>query len=180
MTSLPDLPTGLVVSQVAAHIIAPPRGWFPAIPARNLHTCRADVALGVFPAFERSVTAGTDVSAALLLDRHSSGAWCFDQDACCGGTGGRRKGGRGVERAVVGMGLRRGGMILGLGSVWKGAGTTRVGISFEGVRAEEVTRRDAPLTAAVVGDQVRAHGEFIRAGWNWDRFVDRCDDSVKA
>ena len=130
-TSLPNLPTSLVVAQVAAHIIAPPRGCFPAILARNLHACRVDVTLGVVTAFEWSVTAGTDVSAALLLDRFSSGAWRFDQDACCEGAGGRRKSSGGVEKTAVGADLWGKGIIIGLGGVWRRVGAIRVGISFE-------------------------------------------------
>jgi hypothetical protein len=150
--SLPDFQASLVVTQVAAHTVAPPRSWFPAILARNLHACSVDMALGAVTAFEEFTTDRTDVSAALLLDRYSPATWRFGQDACCGvggerrkgggerrkgggerrkGGGERRKGGGGIERAAIGVGLSGGRIATGSGGVWKKVGATRVGISFE-------------------------------------------------
>ena len=129
--SLPDFQASLVVTQVAAHTVASPRGYFPAILAQNLHACGVDVALDAVTAFEGFITDRTGVSAALLLDRFPPGAWRFGQDACCGVGGRRRKGGGGIERAAIGVSLSGGRMVIDLGGVWKGVGTTRVGISFE-------------------------------------------------
>jgi hypothetical protein len=129
--SLPDFQASLVVTQVAAHTVAPPRSWFPAILARNLHACSVDMALGAVTAFEEFTTDRTDVSAALLLDRYSPATWRFGQDACCGVGGERRKGGGGIERAAIGVGLSGGRIATGSGGVWKKVGATRVGISFE-------------------------------------------------
>jgi hypothetical protein len=181
VTSLPDFQTSLVAKEVAALTVGPPRGRFPAIPARNLHACRLDVALGFVPASERFVTAGTDESAVLFLDRLTSGTGRLDQDTCCGRLGGRGNGGGGVKGTAIDVDLERRGVIIRLGRVWDRDRATRIGIRFEHVRMKEAMRWDIPLTTAVVGDQVRTHSEFIHArGWNLDRLMDRCNDSFQA
>ena len=52
---------------------------------------------------------------------------------------------------------------------------------FQARCAVGAIRRNIPLAAAIVGDQVRTHGEIVHAGgWNRDHFV-YCDyESVQA
>ena len=88
VAGLPDLQTILVLEQVAAFAVKPPGGWFPTVLAQDLHPCSAYVTHRVVTASENLLAGGTDISAALLLDRFSSSAWCIDQDACCGRLGG--------------------------------------------------------------------------------------------
>jgi len=107
--SLPDFQTVLVLKQVAVLTITPPGGGLPTVLARNPHAGSVHMAFSVVRAFEKPVTAGATVSAALLLDWPSSGTERSDQDARCGEAGGR--GGR-IDRSAVDLRRRR--IIVGL------------------------------------------------------------------
>ena len=173
-SSLPDFLTILVLSQVAVLAVGPPRGGFPTILASNLHACSVHVSFGVVAALEKFATAGTTVSA-LLLDRRSSSTRCFDQDACSGEGGGRRRHGGGVEGTGIVMNeLRRGRRrIITLRGAWGRGRAVTMKFSFSRVCAAGVITRDIPLAVAIVGDQARTHDEIIHAGgWSRDRLVD--------
>jgi len=128
-TGLPDLQTILVFEQVAALAVTPSRGWFPTVPAQDLHACRAHVAHRVITASENPVAGGADPTAVLLLDRFSSSAWCIDQDACCGMFGGLHIGGGGIRRTATDVDLLWGRISISLWSEWGRIGSTRTEIS---------------------------------------------------
>ena len=160
--SLPDLNTTLVPSQVALPAVASRRGGLSAILACNLHARSLHVPCGVFGASEEVATAGTAVSA-LLLDRLSSSARCYGQDACCGEGGGHDGGVEGTG-VVVDELRRRGRIIICLGGAWRRVGTATMKFYLRCVCAAGVIMCGIPLATAIVRDQARTHDGVIHAG----------------
>jgi hypothetical protein len=80
VASLPLFQAFLVFEQVSAFTVAPSRGGFPTVLARNPLSCRLYVSLGIVATFENFVATGAAVASTLLLDGPSSCARCFDQD----------------------------------------------------------------------------------------------------
>lgn len=82
VASLPYFQTLPVTTQMAKFTVRPPRRGLIAILAGNRHACSCiHVTFSIQVMFERFLTAGTTVSAALLFDWPSSSTRPFDKDA---------------------------------------------------------------------------------------------------
>jgi len=124
--SLPGFNTTLVLSQVALPAVAPRRGGLSTILACNLHARSVHVPFGVVAAREEVATVGTAVSVP-LLDRLSSSARCYGQDARRGEGGGHDGGVEGTG-VVVDELRRRGRIIICLRGAWRRVGTATMKI----------------------------------------------------